>query len=291
MSPAFKNVALIGRYKSKEVAKPIVSLGKFLETLNCRVLVDQDTAEVSGVNRFPVADYAAIGKKADLAIVLGGDGSMLSAARALAPYRVPLVGVNRGRLGFMTDVGLSTMRRAIGAVIAGRYSSESRTMLAVELHRGKRRVLVSTALNDVVVAKGGIGRLIELVVHIDGQFVYDMRSDGLITATPTGSTAYALSSGGPILHPRMAAFALVPISPHTLSNRPIALHDRAHIEIVLRQAEEARLHLDGQPFGNLEQGDRVSIRRARSPVRFIHPEGYDYFAMLRGKLHWTENPL
>ncbi|MFM9888468.1 MAG: NAD kinase [Burkholderiales bacterium] len=291
MPPAFKNIALIGRYKSKEVARPITALGKFLETHNCGVLVDSATAEASGVRRFPVADYAAIGRQADLAVVLGGDGSMLSAARALAPYRVPLLGVNRGRLGFMTDVTLGTMRRAVSDVIAGKYSSEDRTMLAVELHRGKRRVLASTALNDVVVSKGGVGRLIELEVRIDGQFVYDMRSDGLITATPTGSTAYALSSGGPILHPRMAAFALVPISPHTLSNRPIALYDRANIEIILRQAQEARLHLDGQPFGDLAPGDRVLICRARRPVRFIHPAGYDYFSMLRGKLHWTESPL
>lgn len=292
MQPAFKTVALIGRYKSRDVAKPLAALGRYLESRKCAVLVDEETAEASGVRRFPVAEFAAIGRRADLAIVLGGDGSMLSAARALAPFRVPLLGVNQGRLGFMTDVGLHNMSRSIGGVIDGKYSAENRTMMVADVYRGDKKLLTANALNDVVVSKGGTGRLIELVVHIDGQFVYDLRSDGLIASTPTGSTAYALSSGGPILHPGMNAFALVPISPHTLSNRPIAVADRAQIVIGVKQApEEARLHLDGQLHRELVTGDRVVLRRSRNPVRFIHPESYDYFAMLRNKLHWTENPL
>lgn len=291
MQPAFKTIALIGRYKSRDIAKPLTALGKYLQGAGCTVLIDHDTAQASGVKQFDSADFAAIGRRASLAVVLGGDGSMLAAARALSPYRVPLIGVNQGRLGFMTDVGLRTMKRTIGAVVMGRYSIEERTMLAAAVVRGRRSVLQAAALNDIVVSKGGLGRLIELMVRIDGQYVYDLRADGLIAATPTGSTAYALSSNGPILHPSMAGVVLVPISPHMLSNRPIALPDRFTIEIVIKSAAEARLHFDGQPSQELKEGDRVVIQRARRPARFVHPPNYDYFAMLRGKLRWSESPL
>jgi NAD+ kinase len=291
MHPAFRTVALIGRYKSRDIARPLLTLGKHLQSLRCTVLVDHETAHSSGVRRFAIADYDTIGRQANLAVVLGGDGSMLAAARALAPHRVPLIGVNRGRLGFMTDIAMRSMKRAMSAIMAGHFTAEDRTMLSAEVLRGRRKLAAAMALNDVVVSKGTVGRLIELVVHIDGQFVYDLRSDGLIAATPTGSTGYALSSNGPILHPAMSGFVLVPISPHTLSNRPIAVPDRSVIEIVLKQQPEAQLHFDGQLHGDLQPGDRVIIRRARRAARFIHPIGYDYFAMLRGKLHWSEQAL
>jgi NAD+ kinase len=252
------------------------------------VLIEKTTAEVNAVDRFPSADYAGIGERARLAVVLGGDGSMLHAARHLAPYRVPLVGVNQGRLGFMTDIAQTKMLDAMAELLEGRFSVEERTMLSAQVLRDGRPILSAIALNDVVVSKGTVGRLIEFLVHIDGEFVYDLRSDGLIVATATGSTAYALSSNGPILHPAVPGIVLVPISPHTLSNRPIAVSDAARIELTLRHALDAQLHFDGQPQFELSAGDRVAISRSEHSIRFVHPPGYSYFAMLREKLHWSE---
>lgn len=288
---AFRQVALIGRYKSRDVAGPLSRLARLLLASGCRVLVDHETSEASGVTAYPIADFAGIGARADLAIVLGGDGSMLSAARALAPYNVPLVGVNQGRLGFTTDISLASMTRSVRSILAGDYTAERRTMLVTAVERKKRVVARSHALNDIVASKGATGRLIELLVNIDGQFVYDMRADGLITTTATGSTAYSLSSNGPILHPGVPGFSLVPICPHTLSNRPITVPDSAEIVITVKRGEDARLHADGQPQCDLFEGDRIVIKRSRHHAVFIHPPGYDYFAMLRSKLHWSDNPL
>jgi NAD+ kinase len=291
MAPAFKTVALIGRYKARDIAAPLRTLGGFLADRGCTVLLERETAAESGIDAFPVVDFAGIGARADLAVVLGGDGTMLSAARALAPSRVPLVGVNQGRLGFMTDIALESMTAGMAKILDGEYALEPRTMLAAEVSRADRTIFAGTALNDVVVSKGASGRLIELIVRIDGQFVYDLRSDGLIVATPTGSTAYALSSNGPIIQPSVPAFALVPISPHTLSNRPIAVSDGCAIEIVLQHGADARLQCDGQPQLDLAEGDRVTARRSRHALQLVHPPGYGYYTMLREKLHWSENPL
>jgi NAD+ kinase len=234
---------------------------------------------------------SADASSADLAVVLGGDGTMLSAARALASSGVPLVGINQGRLGFMTDIALESMTAKMASILAGQYALEPRTMLAAEVSRADRSVFAATALNDVIVTKGASGRLIELVVRIDGQFVYDLRSDGLIVATPTGSTAYALSANGPILQPNVPAFALVPISPHTLSNRPIAVNDGCTVEVTLKRGADARLQCDGQPQLDLVEGDRITARRSPHTLRLVHPPGYDYYAMLREKLHWSETAL
>ncbi len=291
MTPAFKTVALIGRYRSRDVAEPLRRLGRLLADHGCAVLVERETAAESGVDAFPVVDYAGIGARADLAVVLGGDGTMLSAARSLASSGVPLVGINQGRLGFMTDIALESMTDQLANILAGRYALEPRTMLAVEVSRDGRSIAAATALNDVIIAKGASGRLIELVVSIDGEFVYDLRSDGLIVATPTGSTAYALSADGPIIQPNVPAFALVPISPHTLSNRPIAVSDACAVEVTLKRGADARLQSDGQAQLDLLEGDRVAVRRSPHTLALVHPPGYAYYAMLREKLHWSENPL
>src|SRR6195256_3311369 len=267
--PAFKTIALIGRYNSPDVANALAAMGDYLRRQGREVLVEKETAASNHVSGFPIADYDEIGARADLVVVQGGDGSMLNAARNLAAHHVPLVGVNQGRLGFMTDIA-------------------SPNMLAAEVHRDDVVTLATLALNDAVVNKGSVGRLIEFVVNIDGEFVYDLRADGLIVATPTGSTAYALSSDGPILQPSVPGFALVPICPHTLSNRPIMVSDRTLIEISLKRSIDARLHFDGQLQCDLQEGDRVLIRRAEHTVKFVHPPGYSYFAMLRQKLHWSE---
>jgi NAD+ kinase len=287
-TPAFKSVALIGLYNVRQSGETLVSLAGFLRGQGCTVMVEAETAGNCGLTQFPIADFAQIGARADLAVVLGGDGSMLSAARHLAAYRVPLVGINQGRLGFMTDIALRNMIDSMTEILAGRYSLEERTMLYAEVMRSGERAVTTMALNDVVVNKGAIGRLIEFLVHIDGEFVYDLRSDGLIVATPTGSTAYSLSSNGPILQPKVPGFTLVPICPHTLSNRPITVSDSSCIEITLKRAVDARLHFDGRPQCDLQEGDRVTIRRAEHTITFVHPPGYSYYAMLREKLHWSE---
>jgi len=285
---AFKTIALIGRHNSAEVATGLAIMGDYLRKQGREVLLEKETAATSRINGFPAADYAEIGAKADLAVVQGGDGSMLNAARHLAVHRVPLVGVNQGRLGFMTDIASAKMLDAMAEILAGRHAIEERTMLAAEVRRDGVVTLATLALNDAVVNKGAVGRLIEFLVHIDGEFVYDLRADGLIVATPTGSTAYALSSDGPILQPSVPGFALVPICPHTLSNRPIMVSDRTVIDITLKRSIDARLHFDGQMQCDLQEGDRVVIRRAEHTIKFVHPPGYSYYAMLREKLHWSE---
>jgi len=285
---AFKTIALIGRHNSAEVATGLAIMGDYLRKQGREVLLEKETAATSRINGFPAADYAEIGAKADLAVVQGGDGSMLNAARHLAVHRVPLVGVNQGRLGFMTDIASAKMLDAMAEILAGRHAIEERTMLAAEVRRDGVVTLATLALNDAVVNKGAVGRLIEFLVHIDGEFVYDLRADGLIVATPTGSTAYALSSDGPILQPSVPGFALVPICPHTLSNRPIMVSDRTVIDITIKRSIDARLHFDGQMQCDLQEGDRVVIRRAEHTIKFVHPPGYSYYAMLREKLHWSE---
>jgi NAD+ kinase len=286
--PTFKTIALIGRYNSPSVATGLATMGDHLRKKGRQVLVEKETAANSGISGFPIADYDEIGAQADLAVVQGGDGSMLNAARHLAMHQVPLVGVNQGRLGFMTDIASGDMLQAMDQILAGRHAVEERTMLAAEVRREGATALSTLALNDAVVNKGAVGRLIEFLVHIDGEFVYDLRADGIIVATPTGSTAYALSSDGPILQPSVPGFALVPICPHTLSNRPIMISDRSVIEITLKRSIEARLHFDGQLQYDLREGDRVTIRRAAQTITFVHPPGYSYYAMLREKLHWGE---
>lgn len=289
MQPAFKTVALIGRYNTAEIAESLLGLADLLQQRGCTVLIEKETADNIGKNGFTTADYALIGERADLAVVLGGDGSVLSAARNLAVYGVPLIGVNQGRLGFMTDIAFSKMRETIMLLLSGQYTIGERTMLEARVLRGESEIFSTQALNDIVVNKGATGRMIEFLVHIDGQFVYDLRADGIILATPTGSTAYALSSNGPILQPNVPGIAVVPVCPHTLSNRPITVSDRNVIEITIKQRSAgASLHFDGQPHSELAADDKVVVRRAAHSILFVHPPGYSYYAMLREKLHWSE---
>jgi len=256
-----------------------------LEQRGCEVLIERETASDLGLRG---VDYAAIGAEAKLAIVVGGDGTMLAAARNLVRHHVPLVGVNQGRVGFMTDIGHDDMRSGIGAILDGKYTLEERALLEAEIKRNDKSVLQTIALNEAVVGKGSQGRLIEFDLLIDGEFVYTLRADGVIVATPTGSTAYAMSAQGPILHPAVPAFALVPLNPHTLSARPVSVSDRMMIEIVLVRALDARAHFDGFALADMQQGDRLLLKRSADAVRFVHPPGYSYFATLREKLRWSE---
>jgi len=283
--PSFGRVALIGKLRSAEIAESLRGLRAMLEQRGCEVLIERETASGLGLRG---VDYAAIGAEAKLAIVVGGDGTMLAAARNLVRHHVPLVGVNQGRVGFMTDIGHDDMRSGIGAILDGKYTLEERALLEAEIRRNNKSVLQTIALNEAVVGKGSQGRLIEFDLLIDGEFVYTLRADGVIVATPTGSTAYAMSAQGPILHPAVPAFALVPLNPHTLSARPVSVSDRMMIEIVLVRALDARAHFDGFALADMQQGDRLLLKRSADAVRFVHPPGYSYFATLREKLRWSE---
>lgn len=286
MPPAFRRVALVGKQRSREIAASLSELRALLAARGCEVLLEQDTAAALGDGRG--VDFQAIGRGVDLAIVVGGDGTMLSAARNLVRYGVPLAGINLGRVGFMTDIALKDMREAVGAILDGRHTIEERALLDAEIRRDGRQVLRTLALNEAVVGKGSQGRLIEFELHVDGEYVYTLRADGVIVATATGSTAYALSAQGPILHPAVPALALVPLNPHTLSARPVSVLDRSVIEIVLVRALDARAHFDGYALADMAQGDRLVLRRSADAVRFVHPPGYSYFVMLREKLRWSE---
>jgi NAD+ kinase len=281
----FRRVALVGKLRSPEIAASLQQLSALLKARGCEVLMERETAAELGGRGL---DYETIGKGADLAIVVGGDGTMLSAARNLVGHRVPVTGVNQGRVGFMTDIGHDDMQAGIGAILDGKYTLEERAVLDAEIFRGDKSVLRTIALNEAAVGKGGQGRLIEFELSIDGEFVYRLRGDGMIVATPTGSTAYALSAQGPILHPAVPAVALVPLAPHTLSARPVSVSDRSLIEIAIVHAMDARAHFDGMVVNDMAQGDRLVLRRSADMVRFVHPPGYRYFATLREKLGWSE---
>src|SRR5688572_6652634 len=292
MKPAFKRIALIGK-PTAEIGKSLRVLRDLLRKRGCEVLIETQTAASVGKNGSAgskIAGYEQIGRSADLAIVLGGDGTMLAAARNLARHKVPLAGINQGRVGFMTDIALSDLRSSVGAILDGRHSIEERALLEAEVQRGGKTLLRTLALNEAVVGKGSQGRLIEVEVHIDGEYVYALRADGLIVATPTGSTAYALSAQGPILQPGVAAFALVPLNPHVLSARPVSVSEKSVIEIVMLHAADARAHFDGFALTDLQEGDRLVLRRSADAIRFVHPPGYSYFDMLREKLRWSETP-
>ncbi len=287
MKKSFKTVALIGKYKSPEIAKPLLELARFLEGQGIQPLIDRLTASHIGSCPYPVLALEELGRQADLAVVLGGDGTMLNIARTFAPYDVALVGVNQGRLGFLTDISLDTMFETIGAILKGHYVAEDRMLLHSQVYSGDQSVFDVLAFNDVVVSKGVKGSMIEVEVRIDGESIYSQRSDGLIVSTPTGSTAYALSSGGPIVHPSLKVIALVPVSPHTLSNRPIVVSSESTIEIIVRSADDPRAHFDSHSAFDLREGDRVVVRRYSHFISLLHPAGHSYYNMLREKLHWN----
>ena len=289
-----KTIALVGKYHSLEIAESLRRLAEYLYERGVSVFIERETAEHIGrqvdLSRWVTCGFNDIGAHADLAIVIGGDGTMLNAARRLSRYRVPLVGVNQGRLGFMTDIGRDDMLTCMDDLLDGRFTPENRLLLDADVVREGREIASNLALNDVVVDKGAIGRMIEFELFIDGEFIYNLRSDGLIVATPTGSTAYAMSAGGPILHPTLTGIALVPLCPHALTNRPIIVNDQADIEFRITHADDPRVHFDGQVTLDLQPGDCVRLRRSAYTICFLHPPGYSYFAMLRQKLQWSERP-
>ncbi|MGH8616654.1 MAG: NAD kinase [Burkholderiales bacterium] len=287
MPSAFATVGLIGKYNSPEIAAPLLRLGAFLSARGVRVIVDRLAGEHITGSPYPVFNLEDIGREADLAVVLGGDGTMLNIARTFAPHDVALVGVNQGRLGFLTDISTDTMFDTIGAILDGSFVTEERMLLEAQIVAAGVAGEAVLAFNDVVIGKGQRGNMIEFEIRIDGQFIANMRADGLILATPTGSTAYALSAGGPIVHPSLSAIALVPVCPHTLSNRPLVVPSGSVIEIVMTEVADARAHFDSHAHYDLRDGDCVRVRRYDHTIRLLHPVGHSYYAMLREKLGWS----
>ena len=288
MQTPFKTIALIGKYKSPEIAEPVLRLAEFLSGRGIKVLLDPLTATHLPANSYAVLPLEDVGRAAELAIVIGGDGTMLNIARTFAPFDVALVGINQGRLGFLTDLSMHGMFEAMAAMLDGKFVAESRMLLQAGVWSEDKQVLDVLAFNDISVNKGAEGSLIELEVRIDGKFVYNLRSDGLIVTSPTGSTAYALSSGGPILHPSLNVIGLVPVCPHTLSNRPIVVSSESEIQIMVLRAADARAHFDSHSHYELKERDQIVVQRCPHSIRLLHPLGHNYYHMLREKLHWSE---
>ncbi|MFN3543571.1 MAG: NAD kinase [Thiobacillus sp.] len=286
MQTPFHTVGLVGKPDNRDMESSVRALAAFLKTRGHTVLLACQTADHLGITDYPTRTLHDLAAQSDAVVVLGGDGTMLSIARELAPHGAPLIGINQGRLGFLTDITVEDMFDAVAEILSGQYVAEERILLNGQIRRGGERVFEATAFNDVVLGKGGSGRLIDLEIAINSEFVYGQRADGLVVTTPTGTTAYALSAGGPIVHPTLEAVALVPICPHTLSARPIVVSSHSRIELHLTYADDARVHFDGQLHFDLKSGDHVWITRASRPVTLLHPHSYSYYDTLRQKLHW-----
>jgi NAD+ kinase len=287
MANPFRHAALVGKFNADGIREELETVARFLTRHGVAVTLEEETAANTGITGYPRLDASALGATCDIAVVVGGDGTMLGIARRLARHDTPLVGINQGRLGFITDVALGEFVGALAAILAGAYDEEKRTMLEGGVERDGKTIFDGLALNDVIVSRGASAGMVELRIEIDGGFVAQLRADGLIVGSPTGSTAYALSAGGPIMHPGIAGWALVPIAPHDLSNRPIVVPDSGEIVIEIVAGRDASVNFDMQSLTSLAHGDRIRVRRSAHRVRFLHPRGWSYYATLRGKLHWA----
>lgn len=292
MNSLFKHVGLVTRPDTPNIKEDVSLLIDFLCAQGIKVYLEKDH-DNDFLNDFISdvclsVDKDTLGKVCDLVLVLGGDGTLLSVARKIAPYKVPLIGINQGRLGFMTDIPRDQMLEVLQPMFLGEFMPEERILLESTIERDGQAIKTSLALNDVVFSRSGMGQMVEFEVFVDGQFVYTQRSDGLIVSTPTGSTAYSLAAGGPILHPTLPAIALVPICPQSMNNRPIAIPDSCKVEVLLTKGTDTRIHFDGQSLYDLDELDRIYIRRYQNSLRILHPLDYNYYGTLRQKLHWGE---
>lgn len=302
MKAAFSHIAVFGRPNTEGLAAPVSAiLQTIAKTLpNARVSLETQTARAAGPLSGPpaqTADLSALAQTADLAVVLGGDGTLLGVARQLAPFKIPVVGINQGRLGFMTDLDIAQLDQQLPPILLGHGVPEDRSMLDVSVMRKSedgqnwQPVFQATALNDAVISRGAVSRMVELDVFVDGHYMQTLRADGLIVATPTGSTAYALSAFGSVLHPRLQGITLVPVAPQALSSRPIVLPWPVQVTVMVNDGAGTELHCDMQALTSLRDGDRIVIHPSAHLVRLLHPKDYDYFSTLRRKLHWSANPV
>ena len=288
----FPVVGVIGKRKSASATDTLWVLCPLLRELGAEVLIEDGDHLPAGLPAERVS-RETIAKRARLAVVVGGDGTLLNVGRSLAPAGVPILGVNQGRLGFMVDVAPDSMRDTLAAVMRGEYEADDRTILSARIHRTNGPESGPfIAINDVVFRNQATIRMLEFETWLDAQFISLHRADGMIVSSPTGSTAYALSGGGPLLHPSLSAIALVPICPHTLSDRPIVVGGDRIVKLVMGGADRtsATVTFDGQFNEELAAGDAVEVGRAPFPLRLIHPRGFDYFSILRNKLRWGRGP-
>src|SRR5574343_445222 len=295
MKSQFRHVALFGRTHAtvtgaalESSRKVLEDVAHFLARLGCDVVFDQNTAQLTGLSGYTTLSLDEIGQQCDLGIAIGGDGTMLGVGRQMACHNLPLIGINQGRLGFITDIPLKDYPSLLPPMLQGRYQTDLRSLMRARVQRDGHCVFDALAMNDVVVYRGGTSGMMEMRAEVDGHFVANQRTDGLIIATPTGSTAYSLSVGGSLMHPGIGGWIMAPIAPHTLSNRPIVLPDTSEVGIEIVAGRYASANFDMQSLASLAIGDRITVRRSQHQVRFLHPEGWNYFDTLRKKMHWNE---
>ncbi len=284
----FQRIGIIGKIGDPGISSTLTELCRYLQSRGHTLVVDSQNADFINSNLVS-SPIENLPQHCDLVIAVGGDGTFLSAARAAADYEIPLLGVNLGRLGFLTDISPEQLLKHLEQILLGHYKTEQRWMLQALIIRDGQIIHSQTAVNEVVVHRWVTPSMIEIVTSIDGVYLNTQRSDGLIVATPTGSTAYSLSAGGPILHPGLNALVLVPLNPHTLSNRPLVIDDKVEIEIRFSQTKQinALVTCDHMEIPDVLIGDKIVIKKAAKPIKILHPEDYDYFHILRSKLNWS----
>ncbi|MBT7952114.1 MAG: NAD(+) kinase, partial [Gammaproteobacteria bacterium] len=284
----FEKIALITNNDATEIVDTLQTVTNYLSSRDIELILDENCAKLLPNSGFRELDLEQLSQECDLAIVIGGDGTMLRAGRVLAEHDVPLLGINRGRLGFLTDIPADSVESHLSEILDGKHFIAERFLLQCQVERDGKNIMERDAFNEVIIQKWNIAKLIELETYVNETLVHSQRADGMIVATPTGSTAYALSGGGPILHPALDALVLVPICPHSLSNRPIVIDGNSIVEIVVGTPEidHARLSCDGEISSELTAGDRVRIQKKDKKVRLVHPAKHNHFNTLRKKLHW-----
>jgi NAD+ kinase len=287
----FKTIGIITKPEAESARQTLLSLFNFLKNKNCKVILDDKIPDSINSYNFKKASREEIGKQCDLAIVIGGDGTILNAVRSLAHAHVPLLGINVGRLGFLADISPEALETSLDDILNGSYREEQRFLLEMQVLRDNKVIFEADAFNDVVVHIRDVARMIEFETRINDEFVNHQRADGIVISTPTGSTAYALSSGGPILHATLDAITLVPISPHTLSSRPLVVNADSQINILICNTKQgiAQATCDGHLSTDVHVGDHIKVKRKQKKITLLHPKQYSYFEILRAKLHWSEH--
>ena len=284
----FKTIAVITNNSTAEIIYTLQAVIEHLQERDREVVLDEFSTGLVPNLKLPQGNAEYFGMNCDLAIAIGGDGTMLRAAHLLADYNVPLLGINRGRLGFLADIPANAVIRRLDEILRGNYIEDERFQLHCEIESKGKTLMESHAFNDVIIQKGNIAKLIELETFVNGNFLHRQRSDGMIISSPTGSTAYALAGGGPILHPALNALVLVPICPHTLSNRPVVIDGNSVVEVIIGtpQIDRAYMTCDGEIVCELVTGDKINIQKKDKKIRLIHPADHDHFKILRDKLNW-----
>jgi NAD+ kinase len=289
MANKFSRIGLFAKSDNIEINETLAQVIKFLISKKVQIFIENNAATLlQNTNQLDIKPANKIGKHCDLIIVIGGDGSLLKAGRHIIDSGIPIVGINRGRVGFLADIPPNKLEKHLEEILAGEYQEDDRCVLKTEIIHHEEKISTHYSINDIVLYNGDIARMIEFEVLIDGQFVVNQRSDGIIIATPTGSTAYSLSGGGPILYPTLQAITLVPMFPHTLSSRPIVISDSSRIKLVVpdKKTTIPKISFDGQTHLDLAATDQINISKHTKQLRLLHPKAYNYFAMLREKMGW-----